>query len=216
VGTILTGDEVVPSGVPGPGRVRDAFDPLLPLAIAGLAARALRPLRLGDDPEALAAAIDGSTADALVTVGGTGRSPADRLREALAACGATTVFDGVAMRPGHPTLLARLSDGRPLLGLPGNPLAAVAALLSFLPPVLGALSGSPAPEPVGERAAQPLPGSAGRTSLVPCRRTARGLEPASATGPNMLRGLAASDVLAVVPPGGTAAGARVRALALPW
>src|SRR4051794_11107046 len=79
--------------------------------------------------EAPAGGIRGSTADVVVTVGGTGRSGADRLREALAACGAETVFEGVAMRPGHPALLVRLDDGRPLLALPGNPLAAVVVLL---------------------------------------------------------------------------------------
>ena len=36
------------------------------------------------------------------------------------------------------------------------------------------------------------------------------------TGPAMLRGLAVADALAVVPPGGAAAGAPVRVLRLPW
>jgi molybdopterin molybdotransferase len=215
VGFVLTGDEVVTSGIPAAGRVRDAFDPLLPLTADRLGGDALPPLRVGDDPVAIREALGSlGRADVLVTVGGTGRSRADRLREALGD--AATVFDGVAMRPGHPALLARLPDGRPLLGLPGNPLAAVAVLLSFLPRIVDALAGA---QPAAERtvvAAVALPGWAGGSALVPCALTPEGVLPASATRPNMLRGLADSAVLAVVPPAGVAAGASVPVLPLPW
>jgi molybdopterin molybdotransferase len=214
VACVLTGDEVVTAGRPEPGRVRDAFDPLLPLAIRRLGGDAPPPVRLGDDPEAIRSAVAAADADAVVTVGGTGRSGADRLREALR--GAETVFDGVAMRPGHPALLARLPDGRPLLGLPGNPLAAVAVLLSFLPPLVDGLT---AAEPAAEEtatAAVAMPGWQGGTALVPCAVSPRGLLPAAATRSHMLRGLAASSVLAVVPPAGVAPGSGVRALPLPW
>ena len=215
IGLVLTGDEVVTTGTPAAGRVRDAFDPLLPLAAARLGAVALRPVRVGDDPGAIRAAIDGlDDAEVVVTVGGTGRSGADRLREAIAD--AEMVFDGVAMRPGHPALLARLPDGRPLLGLPGNPLAAVAVLLSFLPPLTDGLMGGHAPAPISVPAAVELRGWAGGVSLVPCASAPGGLLPAQATRPNMLRGLAASDVLAVIPPEGVPPGARVRVLPLPW
>ena len=90
-----------------------------------------------------------------------------------------------------------------------------AALLSFLPPMLDGFTAAPARELATAPAAVDLPGWRG-TSLVPCARTAEGLRPAEATRPNMLRGLATSDVLAVVPPDGAAAGAAVRILPLPW
>jgi molybdopterin molybdotransferase len=86
-------------------------------------------------------------------------------------------------------------------------------LLSFLPPLIDAVSGATPAAPVTRAAAVDLAGWAGGTSLVPC---GAGLEPARATRPNMLRGLAASDVLAVVPPEGVATGAAVRVLPLPW
>ena len=216
VTAVLTGDEVVLSGMPGPGRVRDAFGTMVPAAITGLGAVATAALRCGDDPGAIEAAIRSSDSDVVVTVGGTGRSGADRLREALAACGAETVFEGVAMRPGHPALLTRLDDGRPLLALPGNPLAAVVVLLSFLPPLLAALTGAAVPPLPTAPAAVELPGWAGGTSVLPARHASAGLAPAAAVRPNMLRGLAAADVLAVVPPGGAAAGTPVRCIPLPW
>lgn len=210
VALVLTGDEVVREGRPGPGRVRDAFDPLLPAAIHGLGGAVLRLARAGDDEAQIAAAMTGPE-DVVVTVGGTGRSRADRLRRALG--GAVTAFDGVAMRPGHPTLLT--AGRRPVLALPGNPLAAVVALLSFLPPILDGLTAASATGLRTGCAATDLPGWRG-TSLVPCCDTCAGLRPAEATRPNMLRGLAASDVLAVVPPQGATAGQPVRVLPLPW
>jgi molybdopterin molybdotransferase len=215
VGFVLTGDEVITAGLPRVGRVRDAFDPLLLRAAEGLAAVPLPAQRVGDDPAAIRDAIDAlDDADVLVTVGGTGHSPVDRLREAIED--ATTVFDGVAMRPGHPTLLARLPDGRPLLGLPGNPLAAVTALLSFLPPLLEGLTAVLRTGAPTATAAVDLPGRAGGTTLVPCAGRWTGLTPAEASRPNMLRGLAASEVLAVVPPEGVPAGGHARVLPLPW
>jgi molybdopterin molybdotransferase len=216
VAAVLTGDEVVLFGRPTAGRVRDAFDPMLPAAIAGLGAIAGAPVRCGDDPDAIAAAIAGARADVVVTVGGTGHSGADRLREALDRLGATAVFEGVAMRPGSPTLLARLGDGRPLLALPGNPLAAVVALASFLPPLLAGLTAAPLPALPTEPASTDLPRWAGGTAVVPARRGPGGLEPVAAVRPNMLRGLASADVLAVVPPGGAAAGSPIRCIPLPW
>ncbi|MFD1722672.1 molybdopterin-binding protein, partial [Amnibacterium endophyticum] len=210
VALVLTGDEVVGAGRPTPGRVRDAFDPMLPAAVHALGGDVVRVVRIGDDHAAIAAAVAGPE-DVVVIVGGTGRSRVDLLRRALGD--APVAFDGVAMRPGHPTLLT--ATVRPVLGLPGNPLAAVAALLSFLPPILdGLTSATAAPLPTAP-AAEPLLGWRG-TSLVPCARTADGLVPAAGARPNMLRGLAASDVLAVVPPEGAEPGTSVRVLPLPW
>lgn len=215
IGFVLTGDEVVTDGVPDAGRVRDAFDPMLPMAVARLGAEPLPPIRVGDDPVAIRAAIARlADVDVVVTVGGTGRSPADRLREAID--GSTLVFDGVAVRPGHPALCARLPDGRPLLALPGNPLAAVAVLLSFLPPLVDALTAAAPGSAITLGAAVALPGWAGGVQLVPCASTEEGIAPARSTRPNMLRGLAASSVLAVVPPEGVAAGTRTEVLPLPW
>ena len=49
------------------------------------------------------------------------------------------MIDGIAMRPGHPAVLAELPDGRFILGLPGNPLAAMMALCTVGAPLLAAL-----------------------------------------------------------------------------
>ncbi|MGC5413117.1 molybdopterin-binding protein, partial [Streptomyces sp. DT225] len=82
--------------------------------------------------EALWKALTGSEADLIITTGGTAAGPVDHVHRVLDRVGAELLVDGVAVRPGHPMLLARLSsDGPWLVGLPGNPLAAVSGLLTL-------------------------------------------------------------------------------------
>src|SRR5690606_21978941 len=134
VALLLTGDEVVTSGVPEAGQVRDAFEVQLPHSLArrGLEIAAIR--RIGDDRETTREALVqlAQQADMIVTTGGTARSDADHVRASLEALESARVIIGqLGMRPGHPTMLTVLTtaDDRtvPVLSLPGNPLAAMAA-----------------------------------------------------------------------------------------
>ena len=59
VSVLVTGDEVVTRGLPGPGRVRDAIGPMLPGLIEWAGGRAEEPLWLPDGASALAAALWG-------------------------------------------------------------------------------------------------------------------------------------------------------------
>ncbi|MFD0348379.1 hypothetical protein ACFQ0M_24770 [Kitasatospora aburaviensis] len=101
------------------------------------------------------------------------------------------------------------------MGLPGNPLAAVAGTVTLALPLLHALAGRVADGPDLAPAAVDLPGHPADTRLLPVRRTARGAVPLAFDGPAMLRGLARADALAVVPPGGVATGAAVELLEAP-
>jgi molybdopterin molybdotransferase len=56
------------------------------------------------------------------------------VRAAVARVGGQVVVDGLDVKPGHPMLMAALPDGRWLVGLPGNPFAACAALLTLVGP----------------------------------------------------------------------------------
>ncbi|MFB0835384.1 molybdopterin molybdotransferase MoeA [Arthrobacter halodurans] len=222
VALVLTGDEVVTSGLPGPGFVRDGFGPVLPHCVRGLGGTVLSATRIGDDRGATLDAIDGTAARRaaiVVTTGGTGGSSADHLRPAAAALGAEILVDGVAMRPGHPALLGRMPDGRILLCLPGNPLAALVAVATLLEPVLRGAAGRPpsAPRRAASAAAfAPLPG---RHRVVPAAwadGAGCALVPAEHIGSAMMRGLADADALLVVPPEGLEAGAPAAYLPLPW
>ena len=217
VGLLLTGDEVEVRGLPGPGRVRDSFGPQLPAVLRMLGAEVDTPRRVRDDFDATVAAIRESSgaAEVIVTTGGTGASAADHLRSALGFLGAEFLVPRVAMRPGGPSMLARLPDGRLVVGLPGNPLAAMMGLLTLAAPLLSAFQGRAA-ELAQVTSAADLEGRAASSILVPFR-SERGLAVANPwLGSGMMRGLADAEGVLVVPPGGVRAGGAVETLTLPW
>ncbi|MEU8248301.1 molybdopterin-binding protein [Nonomuraea sp. NPDC048916] len=175
----------------------------------------------------------GGVVDVVVVCGASSRGPADHLRAVLAELGAEVLVDGVAVRPGHPQLLARLRAGPLVVGLPGNPYAALGAALTLLVPVLGRLTGTERGRetgalagPVGAHPHDIRPvavlrtGAAGSvrahphdTRLVAVRRTGGGVVPVGHDRPGSLWGAALADALAVVPPGWN--GERVELLELP-
>ena len=116
------------------------------------------------------------------------------------------------MRPGSPQTLARLPGGRLLVGLPGNPLAALAGARHLPAPALAGLAGLPLPEPGCARLTDPV--AARGTRLVPVRLVGGLARPTGSGGAAMLRGAAVADAFAVVERD-TAAGERVATVALP-
>jgi molybdopterin molybdotransferase len=78
---------------------------------------------------------------------------------------------GVNVRPGKPTILA-VCAGKPVIGLPGNPVSALVIATLFLVPVIERLSGIHSPRPpamVTGRLAVNLPSQAGREDYLPAR-----------------------------------------------
>ncbi|MBD8518554.1 molybdopterin molybdotransferase MoeA [Plantibacter sp. CFBP 8804] len=228
---VLTGDEVVTSGVPAPGFVRDSFGPSLPGVIASLGGVVTSSVRVGDDASTTADALGLTSAvgaparhqrDLVVTTGGTGDSAADHVRALLRDAGADFLVDGVDVRPGGPALLARLPDGRLFVGLPGNPLAALLSVLTLAHPVLAGFQGLELPALRPAVLASPVDGARSRTVLRPYRSVHDAdsatphAEPTPWHGAAMLRGLADADGVLVCPGSGAAAGGLVPSLDLPW
>ncbi|OKJ26740.1 molybdopterin molybdotransferase MoeA [Streptomyces sp. CB01580] len=258
VDVLVLGDELLTSGLPYDGLIRDALGPMIGPWLRALGANVSSPQRLGDDAAALRRALTDSDADLVVTTGGTAAGPVDHVHPVLSELGAELLVDGVAVRPGHPMLLARLEAAGPfIVGLPGNPLAAVAGLLTLAEPLLHGLAGHVPYEPYRAVVRDELPGHPHDTRLVPvvhrvavsCHEATGGREsggrgawgrgadrptggagardvgtggvaeyvvPLRYDGPAMLRGIAAADGLAVVPPGGVRSGTEVEILELPW
>ncbi len=220
---VFTGSEVVTSGMPAPGQVRDTFGPQLAAVVGMLGGICTEEVKIGDTyAEWLAAledtdpAAESLPADVVITTGGTGRSGTDHLRRSVAELGGRLLIDGVAMRPGHPAVLAELPDGRYILGLPGNPLAAMMALSTIGAPLLAALGHGPIPPLSEVPCGSTIDADPGRTRLMPFRLLYGMASPAQHTGPGMMRGLAAADGVLVVPPHGVQLGELVPAFALPW
>ena len=213
---LVLGDELLTEGLPRDGLIRDALGPMLPPWLRALGADVMAVRRLGDDADALYEAVTSSEADLIVTTGGTAAGPVDHVHPTLRRVGAELLVDGVQVRPGHPMLLGRIQDGRHLVGLPGNPLAAVSGLLTLAEPLLRTLAGRMAPEPYTLPLKDSVHGHPHDTRLIPVVVRADQAVPLHYHGPAMLRGIAAADALAVVPPGGADPGQEVELLDLPW
>ncbi|KQX07227.1 MULTISPECIES: molybdopterin molybdotransferase MoeA [unclassified Leifsonia] len=212
---VVTGDEVIAAGPPRGGEVRDAYTPVFSSLLPALGYALDSGHHAIDSRSAVTDALQrADEADLVITTGGTSRGSGDWVRHAVEDAGGVIVVDGVRMRPGHPVLLARLADGRPLLALPGNPLAALVCLLSFAPAIAAGMTGGTL---VG---LGPLPGLEVEpiehdTRIIPFRRDDDGRAVATSwRGSAMLRGLADAEGLAVVAPQDSPAPTRM--LPLPW
>jgi molybdopterin molybdotransferase len=175
VGIISTGDEVVPpSETPGPGQVRDVNS----YSLAAVVARqgAIPELRgiVRDDRVALEArAREAHKEDDLVLItAGSSVSARDITAQVIDRLGKPGILvHGVSIKPGQPTILA-VADGKPVIGLPGNPVSAVVVGELLVAPVVRRLLGerAPAPRPrVAARLKVNLPSMAGREDYVPVR-----------------------------------------------
>ncbi len=183
VGVIATGDEIVPpEAEPAPGQVRDVNTYTLRAEVqrAGGVARVYGIIP--DRPEALAkvAAQALQECDVVVVTAGSSASTRDMTAEVLDALGEPGVLvHGVNTKPGRPTILAA-AHGKPVVGLPGNPVSALVNVGLFVLPVMGVLQGeTPRPAPLlPVRLAVNLPSSSGREDWWPVRlrRTAEGWE----------------------------------------
>ncbi|MFK4224602.1 molybdopterin molybdotransferase MoeA [Streptomyces sp. NPDC019890] len=221
VEVLVLGDELLTAGLPHDGLIRDALGPMIGPWLSALGLDVIATRRLGDDAETLHEAVTTSDADLILTTGGTAAGPVDHVHPVLRKAGAELLVDGVAVRPGHPMLLARLAHegarhARHLVGLPGNPLAAVSGLLTLAEPLLRGLAGHPASVPYRAPVRDEVHGHPYDTRLVPFVHRAEQLVPLHYNGPAMLRGIAAADGLAVVPPGGARSGDELEVLDLPW
>ncbi|WP_216693360.1 NTP transferase domain-containing protein [Dietzia psychralcaliphila] len=140
--------------------------------------------------------------DVIVLIGATGRGVADHLRPALRRAGATIVLDGVRVRPGGSQLVAVLPDGRVLLGLPGNPLAAVCAAATTGRALVDALTGRERQAVLARVTGLDRVAAPGRARVLPARPDGTGGWTLSGRVRTAhLADLAGAPALAVVPEG---------------
>lgn len=213
---LVFGDELVRAGDPRDGKVRDSLGPQVPAWLTRLGVEVVDVQWVSDaEPDHVAALRRATDVDVLVTSGGTAHGPVDHVRTAVAQAGAHVVVDTVAVRPGHPMLLAQWGDSRWLVGLPGNPQAAIAALLTLGAPLVAALLGQPLPSLGSRQITEYATARGPATRLIPCTSVGGRCTPTRHIGSGMLRGLAGADGFAVIPPAGAVRGDEVSWLPLP-
>lgn len=142
VGILATGDELVPAGaVPGPGQIRNSNGPGLAALVRSVGCT---PVDLGvarDVTDVIAGAISHAVdCDLILTTGGVSVGDFDVVREALAVMGAEQLFWRVAIKPGTP-VCAGVLEGRLVIGLSGNPAAAIINFDLIVRPLLNYLCG---------------------------------------------------------------------------
>ena len=142
VAILATGDELVePGEAAGPDQIYNSGAPSLGAFVTRHGGRPGALAVAGDSEGAILNAVAGVEFDILVTIGGASVGDHDLVKPALKSEGAVLHVEGVAMRPGKPVWFAVLADGRPVLGLPGNPASALVCAELFLAALLARLQG---------------------------------------------------------------------------
>lgn len=146
---LATGSELVRLGVPlGAGQIYNSNGPALCAALGRWGVPTQDLGSVGDDPEALAAALQpaAGASDLLLVAGGVSVGDYDFTRPVLARLGFQEVFWKVAIKPGKPLLFGLIpaqATGRDtwVFGLPGNPLSALVCLEEFVRPAIERMRG---------------------------------------------------------------------------
>ena len=138
---VISGNEIRSTGPLAPGETRDVLGSVLPEYLAHCGIDTIDVTLLDDSATGFRDALTRTQdIDVVVVVGATGGGAADQLRSTLAALDAHSIVGRVRVRPGGSQITAVLPDGTVVLGLPGNPLAAVSTALLTAPSIVDALT----------------------------------------------------------------------------
>jgi molybdenum cofactor synthesis domain-containing protein len=176
VGVLATGTELVPiDQKPGQDQIRDSNNYSIG-AYAELAGAVVERLPLsGDETSLLKKQIMDAAerCDMIVTSGGVSMGVYDVTKSALKELDAEIFFERVALRPGKPTVFARLPNGTLVFGLPGNPVSVSVTFNLFARAALRAMQGAAEPALKQETAAlaRSAKGTKERESYLPAQLT---------------------------------------------
>jgi len=176
VAVLATGTELVSvDQTPGQDQIRDSNNYSLS-AYAALAGATVERMPLtGDETSLLKTQIAEAAkrSDLIVTSGGVSMGVYDVTKAALKELNAEIFFERVALRPGKPTVFARLPNGTLVFGLPGNPVSVAVTFNLFARTALLAMQGAADPTLKRETAAlaKSVKGTTDRDSYLPAQLT---------------------------------------------
>lgn len=222
VAILSTGDELVNPGRAAvtPGAVPESVSFGVSALVRAWGGEVVGRRRLGDDLAALRVAAGAALdeADVVVATGGASVGERDYAKAMFAPFGMTCVFEKIAIKPGKPVWVGQIGD-RIVVGLPGNPSAAMVTARLVLAPLLAGLSGLAPASALAWRTAtlaSGLDAGCDRESFLCARTGPEGVRPLGSQDSSAQKGLAATELLIRRPAWAAAheVGAPVQVLAL--
>lgn len=199
VAIITTGSELIePGASPLLGQVFDSNGTALAAAVRAAGAHVHSRVHVTDDRAAMEQALDAASgADLIVTSGGISAGDYEVVRETLEPYGARVGH--VAMQPGGPQATAAWK-GTPVVCFPGNPVSTQLSFEVFLAPLLREGSGLPAAVREPRILTEPVRSVPGKRQFLRGRAVDGGrVALVGGASSHLVAGLAASDLLVIVP-----------------
>ncbi len=170
VAVLATGSEIVDiNKTPQRDQIRNSNSVSLKVFAEKIAGAEILPIA-GDEIENLKARIRNAleTCDVLIISGGVSVGDYDFTKPALRELGAEIFFEKVALRPGKPTVFAKL-NGKLIFGLPGNPVSVAVTFFLFVRAALLKMQGAANCRLKSGYAllSQKIKGAKGRDSFLP-------------------------------------------------
>ncbi len=141
---LSTGDELVAPGlaVAAPGTIPESVSSGVAALVRAWGGEVVCRQRLRDDLPSLvqAGAVALESADVVVVTGGASVGERDFSKAMFEDLGLRLEFEKVAIKPGKPVWVGQVGE-RLVVGLPGNPSAAMVTARLFLAPILAGLGG---------------------------------------------------------------------------
>lgn len=159
--------------------------------------------------------------DVVLSMGGVSVGEYDLVHEAFRRVGVEPGFWKVRIKPGKPLAFA-LADGKPVVGLPGNPISTMVTFEILVAPCLRRMLGDarPHPQPVSARLREPYRRRSGRVEIARAWATREGddvwvtLSPQQGSG--SLPSFVGVNALVIIESDRAELEAGARVEALPW
>jgi molybdopterin molybdotransferase len=218
---LTSGDEVVlPGQRPLPHQIRNSNAPMLTALLARMGAQVAAHRHVPDDEETTRRAVGEAlqSADLILSVGGISAGEKDFFESAFAHHKIAPKVRGASIQPGRPIFVGRGGGGQTVVGLPGNPVSALACACLFVWPIVRQLLGLDAQLPWREvELADAVKPNPQRWAFRPCRLIDHGhaVVPTWAGSGDLVH-TARTDGLLALPRQAALVPARTRLQFLPW
>lgn len=169
---LTSGDEVVsPERHAHPHQIRNSNGPMLAALLSRIGATCAAHHHLPDEAEPTRRAVGEALAgaDLLITVGGVSAGDRDHFPAAFDEHRVNRILHGASIQPGKPIFIGRAPTGCLVVGLPGNPVSALACATLFIWPIVRAMLRLHATLPWREvTLGDPVKPNANRRAFRPC------------------------------------------------